>query len=89
MGPTIRRLPFPPEKLCLIGAYSPLARKRVICCADAREWILRCTPTMAKGTPAGASIRFDWVLEERAIQDVYILPGFFYGTTLLILSFRY
>jgi hypothetical protein len=29
-------------------------------------------------------IHFDWVLEGRAIQDVWILPGIFYGTTLRI-----
>jgi hypothetical protein len=27
-------------------------------------------------------IHFGWVLEGRAIQDVWILPGFFHGTTL-------
>jgi hypothetical protein len=30
------------------------------------------------------SIHFGWVLEGRAIQDVWILPGVFYGTTLRI-----
>ena len=29
-------------------------------------------------------IHFGWVLEGRAIQDVWILPGFFYGTTLRV-----
>ncbi|WP_439500062.1 hypothetical protein [Bosea sp. (in: a-proteobacteria)] len=29
-------------------------------------------------------IRFGWVLEGRAIQDVWVLPGFFYGTTLRV-----
>ena len=29
-------------------------------------------------------IHFAWVLEGRAIQDVWILPGVFYGTTLRI-----
>jgi hypothetical protein len=29
-------------------------------------------------------IRFGWALEGRAIQDVWILPGVFYGTTLRI-----
>ena len=29
-------------------------------------------------------IYFGWVLEGRAIQDVWILPGFFYGTTLRV-----
>ena len=29
-------------------------------------------------------IHFGWVLEGRAIQDVWILPGVFYGTTLRV-----
>jgi hypothetical protein len=29
-------------------------------------------------------IHFDWALEGRAIQDVWILPGVFYGTTLRV-----
>ncbi len=29
-------------------------------------------------------IHFGWVLEGRAIQDVWILPGFFHGTTLRV-----
>jgi hypothetical protein len=29
-------------------------------------------------------IHFGWVLEGRAIQDVWILPGFFFGTTLRV-----
>jgi hypothetical protein len=29
-------------------------------------------------------IRFGWALEGRAVQDVWILPGVFYGTTLRI-----
>jgi hypothetical protein len=33
----------------------------------------------AKGT-----INFGWVLDGRAIQDVWILPGFFHGTTLRV-----
>lgn len=41
----------------------------------------------ADGAPAPAGrgeIRFGWVLEGRAIQDVWILPGVFYGTTLRV-----
>ena len=30
------------------------------------------------------TIHFGWVLEGRAIQDVWILPGVFYGTTLRV-----
>jgi len=33
---------------------------------------------------AQGTIRVGWVLEGRAIQDVWILPGFFHGTTLRI-----
>jgi hypothetical protein len=33
---------------------------------------------------AEGEIHFGWVLEGRAIQDVWILPGFFHGTTLRI-----
>jgi hypothetical protein len=29
-------------------------------------------------------IHFGWVLEGRAVQDVWILPGVFYGTTLRV-----
>lgn len=32
----------------------------------------------------GGEIHFSWVLEGRAIQDVWILPGIFYGTTLRV-----
>jgi hypothetical protein len=33
---------------------------------------------------ARGEIHVGWVLEGRAIQDVWILPGFFYGTTLRV-----
>ena len=33
---------------------------------------------------AKGEIHFGWVLEGRAIQDVWILPGFFVGTTLRV-----
>ncbi len=33
---------------------------------------------------ARGSISFGWVLGGRAIQDVWVLPGFFHGTTLRI-----
>jgi hypothetical protein len=33
---------------------------------------------------ARGEIHFAWVLEGRAIQDVWILPGFFFGTTLRV-----
>jgi hypothetical protein len=33
---------------------------------------------------ASGEIHFGWVLEGRAIQDVWIFPGVFYGTTLRV-----
>ncbi|QCI67097.1 hypothetical protein [Phreatobacter stygius] len=33
---------------------------------------------------AAGEIHFGWVLEGRAIQDVWILPGIFFGTTLRV-----
>jgi hypothetical protein len=33
---------------------------------------------------ARGEIHFAWALDGRAIQDVWILPGFFYGTTLRV-----
>jgi len=37
------------------------------------------------GTHEGrGEIAFEWVLEGRAVQDVWVLPGVFYGTTLRV-----
>ena len=38
----------------------------------------------AKQPGPRGDIHFGWVLEGRAIQDVWVLPGFFYGTTLRV-----
>ncbi len=35
-------------------------------------------------TPGSGEIHFGWALQGRAIQDVWILPGAFFGTTLRI-----
>ncbi len=50
------------------------------------DWTMDAVVYQDDGTQhngAGA-IHFDWVLEGRAIQDVWILPGVFYGTTLRV-----
>src|SRR3954454_4900013 len=50
------------------------------------DWSMDATVYVDDGTvhePKGR-IHFDWVLEGRAIQDVWILPGFFHGTTLRV-----
>jgi hypothetical protein len=50
------------------------------------DWWMDCTLFLDDGgTHRGAGdIHFRWALEGRAIQDVWILPGVFYGTTLRI-----
>ncbi len=50
------------------------------------DWQMDCTLFLdGGGTQRGAGeIYFRWALEGRAIQDVWILPGVFYGTTLRI-----
>ena len=50
------------------------------------DWTFDATVVADDGTKhtGQGEIHFDWVLEGRAIQDVWILPGFFYGTTLRV-----
>jgi hypothetical protein len=48
------------------------------------DWSMDAVVYRDDGTEHHGSgeIHFGWVLEGRAIQDVWILPGVFYGTTL-------
>lgn len=50
------------------------------------DWSFDATVYPGDGTahPGQGEIHFAWVLDGRAIQDVWILPGFFHGTTLRI-----
>jgi catechol 2,3-dioxygenase-like lactoylglutathione lyase family enzyme len=50
------------------------------------DWTMDATVYGDDGSEhvASGSIHFGWVLQGRAIQDVWILPGFFHGTTLRI-----
>ena len=50
------------------------------------SWSMAATvyPDDGSRHEAPGEIHFGWVLEGRAIQDVWILPGVFYGTTLRI-----
>jgi len=50
------------------------------------RWEMDATVHLDDGTQHKdrGEIHFDWVLEGRAIQDVWILPGVFYGTTLRV-----
>jgi hypothetical protein len=50
------------------------------------DWDMDATVHLHDGTThkGRGEIYFGWVLQGRAIQDVWILPGVFYGTTLRI-----
>ena len=50
------------------------------------RWTMDATVYRDDGTrhQGPGDIYFAWVLEGRAIQDVWILPGIFYGTTLRV-----
>ena len=50
------------------------------------RWEMDATVCRDDGTEhtGKGEIHFGWVLEGRAIQDVWILPGVFYGTTLRV-----
>jgi len=50
------------------------------------RWTMDATVYLDDGTrhQGRGEIHFGWVLEGRAIQDVWILPGTFYGTTLRV-----
>ena len=50
------------------------------------DWSMDAIVYLDDGTEHHGSgeIHFGWVLEGRAIQDVWILPGVFYGTTLRV-----
>ncbi len=50
------------------------------------DWAMDAVVYLDDGTEHRGSgeIHFGWVLEGRAIQDVWMLPGVFYGTTLRV-----
>jgi hypothetical protein len=50
------------------------------------RWTLDATVHLDDGRrhQGSGEIYFGWALEGRAIQDVWILPGVFYGTTLRV-----
>jgi hypothetical protein len=50
------------------------------------RWTMDATVHRDDGSrhQGSGEIHFSWVLEGRAIQDVWILPGVFYGTTLRV-----
>jgi hypothetical protein len=68
--------PPPPERISKMSLYGWLIG----------DWDMDATIHADDGTThrSRGEIHFAWALEGRAIQDVWILPGFFYGTTLRV-----
>jgi hypothetical protein len=66
--------------------YAPLADKLNLYGRFVGDWTMRATlfPEPGKKLEAEGEIHFGWILEGRAVQDVWILPGFFHGTTLRV-----
>jgi hypothetical protein len=50
------------------------------------DWVMDAKLHLEDGriTEGAGEIHFGWVLEGRAIQDVWVLPGVFHGTTLRV-----
>ena len=72
-------------KLCAAPAPAEASENVAVWLADRRLDHGRHHAATTDGAPGRqGTIHFGWVLEGRAIQDVWILPGFFHGTTLRI-----
>jgi catechol 2,3-dioxygenase-like lactoylglutathione lyase family enzyme len=74
------------ESLRSIGPAADRADRMVLYGWLIGDWTMDATVYADDGSvhAAQGTIAFDWVLEGRAIQDVWILPGFFCGTTLRV-----
>jgi hypothetical protein len=74
------------EALCANGPAADRADKLSLYGWLIGDWTMDAVIDLDDGTryTGQGTIHFGWVLEGRAIQDVWILPGVFYGTTLRI-----
>jgi catechol 2,3-dioxygenase-like lactoylglutathione lyase family enzyme len=74
------------ETLRSIGPAADRAEKMALYGWLIGDWTMSATVYADDGSAHAAqgTIHFGWVLEGRAIQDVWSLPGFFHGTTLRI-----
>jgi hypothetical protein len=68
------------------GPAADRAGKMKLCGWLIGDWTFDAIVNRDDGTQhrGVGEIHFGWVLEGRAIQDVWILPGVFYGTTLRV-----
>jgi hypothetical protein len=72
--------------LCSGGGAADRCEKMTLYGRFSGAWSMAATVHREDGSrhEGAGQIHFDWVLEGRAIQDVWILPGVFYGTTLRV-----
>jgi hypothetical protein len=72
--------------LCAPGPAADRAEKLSLYGWLIGSWQMAATVFSADGTKHSGrgEIHFAWALEGRAVQDVWILPGVFYGTTLRV-----
>jgi hypothetical protein len=68
------------------GPFAGLAQKLDLYGRFAGRWSMhaRLQPAPGRFAEADGDIVFGWVLDGRMVQDVWSLPGWFYGTTLRI-----
>ena len=73
-------------KLLSAGPAADLADKMDLYGWLIGDWVMEATVHKDDGSvhKGRGQIHFVWALEGRAIQDVWILPGVFYGTTLRV-----
>ncbi|MFA6268113.1 MAG: hypothetical protein WC670_20630 [Pseudolabrys sp.] len=74
------------ETLSASGPAADLAAKLELYGRFIGDWVFDAVVNKDDGTQHRdrGEIHFAWVLDGRAIQDVWILPGLFYGTTLRV-----
>lgn len=74
------------ETLTSAGPAADRADKLALYGQFIGDWTFDATVTRDDGTQhrGQGEIHFAWVLDGRAIQDVWILPGIFYGSTLRV-----
>lgn len=74
------------ETLTSAGPAADRAGKLALYGQFIGDWTFEAIVTKDDGTQhrGQGEIHFAWVLDGRAIQDVWILPGIFYGSTLRV-----
>ena len=79
-------LPLPLDALTAAGPAPDRAAQMMLYGRLIGRWIFDATIYPEGGTPLRGEgrIAFGWALEGRAIQDVWVLPGMFHGTTLRV-----